>query len=260
LKTSLQDKIVFVTGGASGIGEACVRLFAGYGCNVVIGDINFDRASTIAKELKGRAVKIDVGSEASIEAAVVWAEGNVGSIDVLVTSAGVIQKPLRAHELGQDVWDRVVQIDQRGTYITCREVGTRMAKRGFGSIINIASITGLRSVPLHAYAPAKAAVISMTSCLAAEWGRSGVRVNAVSPGYTLTPALQDAIDKGERNISALTDNSAAGRLVESSEVAQVIAFLASNLASGITGVNLPVDVGWLTAGSWDAYGGVPKKM
>ena len=97
MKTSLQDQIVFVTGGASGIGEACVRLFAGYGCKVVIGDINLDRASTIAKELKGRAVEIDVGSETSIETAVVWAEENVGPIDVLVTSAGVIQKPLRAH-------------------------------------------------------------------------------------------------------------------------------------------------------------------
>jgi NAD(P)-dependent dehydrogenase (short-subunit alcohol dehydrogenase family) len=128
-----------------------------------------------------------------------------------------------------------------------------------GSIINIASIPGMRSVPLHAYAPAKASVISMTCCLAAEWGRSGVRVNAVSPGYTLTPALKDAIDKDERDVFAISNNSVAGRLVEPNEVAKAIAFLASNFASGITDFNLPVDVGWLVSGSWDTYGGEASK-
>ena len=128
-----------------------------------------------------------------------------------------------------------------------------------GSIINIASIPGMRSVPLHAYAPAKAAVISMTCCLAAEWGRSGVRVNAVSPGYTLTLALKDAIDKDERDVSAISNNSMAGRLVEPNEVAKAIAFLASNHASGITSANLPVGVGWLLSGSWEMYGGGSRK-
>ena len=103
-------------------------------------------------------------------------------------------------------------------------------------------------------------MISMPCCLAAEWGRSNARVNAASPGYTLTPALKDAIDKDERDVSAISNNSAAGRLVEPNEVAKAIAFLASNLASGITGVNLPVDVGWLVSGSWDTYGGVPERI
>jgi NAD(P)-dependent dehydrogenase (short-subunit alcohol dehydrogenase family) len=127
-----------------------------------------------------------------------------------------------------------------------------------GSIINIASITGMRSVPLHAYAPAKAAVISMICWLATEWGRSGVRVNAVSPGYTLTPALKDAIDKDERDVSAISNNSMAGRSVEPNEVAKAIAFLASNHASGITSANLPVGIGWLLSGSWEMYGGGQK--
>jgi NAD(P)-dependent dehydrogenase (short-subunit alcohol dehydrogenase family) len=153
-------------------------------------------------------------------------------------------------------WDDVVRIDQRGTYVASVAFGRRMATRGRGSIVNIASIAGMRSMPLHAYAPAKAAVIAMTECLAAEWGRSGVRVNAVSPGYTLTPALQAAIDKGERDVSALNDNSALGRMVTPEDVARAVAFLASDGASAITGINLPVDCGWLVAPSWHTYGGV----
>jgi NAD(P)-dependent dehydrogenase (short-subunit alcohol dehydrogenase family) len=131
-----------------------------------------------------------------------------------------------------------------------------MIARRRGSIVNIASIAGMRSMPLHAYAPAKAAVISMTACLAAEWGPAGVRVNAVSPGYTLTPALQDAIDRGERDVSNLSNNAALKRLVTPEEIAAVVAFLASDAASAMTGVNVPVDCGWLAATPWNTYGGL----
>lgn len=111
-------------------------------------------------------------------------------------------------------------------------------------------------MPLHAYAPAKAAVISITECLAAEWGPAGVRVNAVSPGYTRTPALQAAIDKGEREVSLLEKNAALGRLVEPKEIAKVVAFLLSAEASAISGANVPVDCGWLAATPWNTYGGL----
>jgi NAD(P)-dependent dehydrogenase (short-subunit alcohol dehydrogenase family) len=116
----------------------------------------------------------------------------------------------------------------------------------------------MRSMPLHAYAPAKAAVIAMTECLAAEWGPARVRVNAVSPGYTRTPALQAAIDRGERDVSALERNAALGRLVEPAEIARVVAFLASSDAAAITGANIPVDCGWLVAVSWNTYGGLRR--
>jgi NAD(P)-dependent dehydrogenase (short-subunit alcohol dehydrogenase family) len=155
-------------------------------------------------------------------------------------------------------WDEVVRVDQRGTYVAAVVFGTRMAARRRGSIVNIASVAGMRSMPLHAYAPAKAAVIAMTECLAAEWGPAQVRVNAVSPGYTRTPALQAAIDKGERDVSALERNAALGRLVEPAEIARAVAFLASPDAAAITGANLPVDCGWLVAGSWHTYGGLRR--
>jgi NAD(P)-dependent dehydrogenase (short-subunit alcohol dehydrogenase family) len=175
-----------------------------------------------------------------------------------VNSAGVIQVPVPPERLSMDTWDEVVRVDQRGTYVASVVFGVRMAARRRGSIINIASIAGMRSMPLHTYAPAKAAVISMTECLAAEWGPSQVRVNAVSPGYTRTPALQDAIDKGQRDVSRLESNSALGRMVEPADIARATAFLASDDAAAITGVNLPVDCGWLVAGSWHTYGGLRR--
>jgi len=105
----------------------------------------------------------------------------------------------------------------------------------------------------HAWLPPRA---ECPECLAAEWGRSGVRVNAVSPGYTLTPALQSAIDKGQRDVSLLNENSALGRMVSTEEVARAVCFLASEDASAITGANLPVDCGWLVTPSWHTYGGL----
>jgi NAD(P)-dependent dehydrogenase (short-subunit alcohol dehydrogenase family) len=140
--------------------------------------------------------------------------------------------------------------------MSCLTFGRRMATAGRGAIVNIASVTSFRSVPLHAYAPAKAAVVSITECLAAEWGRSGVRVNAVAPGYTLTPALQAAIDAGERDVAVLAQNAALGRMVAPEEVAKACRFLVSDDAAAITGVTLPVDAGWLVATSWVSYGGL----
>ena len=256
MRASLENKVTLITGGASGIGEACARLFASYGCQTIVADINVARARIVADSIGGHAVALDVANEVGVDSAVAQIEADIGPVDILVTCAGVIQRPLAVSDLSMEDWDTVVRIDQRGTYVTCRSVGLRMAHRRSGAIVNIASIAGMRSMPLHAYAPAKAAVISMTECLAAEWGRSGVRVNTVSPGYTRTPALQDAINKGERDVSALEDTSAMGRMVEPSEIASAVAFLASDHASAITGINLPVDLGWLVAGSWMSYGGV----
>jgi NAD(P)-dependent dehydrogenase (short-subunit alcohol dehydrogenase family) len=250
------EGIAVVTGGASGIGAACCRVLAAVGAIVAVLDRDETRANALAAEIHGQAWAVDVGDETAIEACAGAIEAAVGSVNILVNSAGVIQVPVTPEQLAMSAWDDVVRIDQRGTYVASVAFGRRMATRGRGSIVNIASVAGMRSMPLHAYAPAKAAVIAMTECLAAEWGRSGVRVNAVSPGYTLTPALQAAIDKGERDVSALTDNSALGRMVTPEDVARTVAFLASEDASAITGINLPVDCGWLVAPSWHTYGGI----
>jgi NAD(P)-dependent dehydrogenase (short-subunit alcohol dehydrogenase family) len=248
--------VAAVTGGASGIGAACCRLLAARGAKVAVLDRDGERGRDVARAINGTAWVVDVADEAELESAAQALESELGPVEVLVNSAGIIQVPLRPSELSMAAWDEVVRVDQRGTYLASVVFARRMLTRRRGSIINIASIAGMRAMPLHAYAPAKAAVIAMTACLAAEWGPSGLRVNAVSPGYTRTPALQAAIDKGERDVSLLARNAALGRLVEPEEVARVVAFLASPEASAITGANIPVDCGWLAATPWNTYGGL----
>jgi NAD(P)-dependent dehydrogenase (short-subunit alcohol dehydrogenase family) len=247
--------IALVTGGASGIGAACARELAARGAKIVLMDRD-ERVHAIAKEVGGCAWIADVADEDAMQRSAQEIERQVGPVDILVNSAGIIQVPLPPEKLTMKTWDEVVRVDQRGTYVACVAFGLRMAARRRGSIVNIASIAGMRSMPMHAYTPAKAAVISMTQCLAAEWGPSQVRVNAVSPGYTRTPALQGAIDKGERDIRALTGNAALGRMVEPEEIAKAVAFLAGPDSAAITGANLPVDCGWLVTPSWHTYGGL----
>jgi NAD(P)-dependent dehydrogenase (short-subunit alcohol dehydrogenase family) len=247
--------VAVVAGGASGIGAACARELAARGARVALLDRD-ERVHAVAREVNGRGWLADVADQPALEQCADAIEAELGPVQVLVNSAGVIQVPLPPQRLSMATWDEVVRVDQRGTYLAAMVFGARMAARGGGSIVNIASIAGMRSMPLHAYAPAKAAVIAITECLAAEWGPAGVRVNAVSPGYTRTPALQAAIDKGERDVSALARNAALGRLVEPDEIARAVAFLAGPEAAAITGVNLPVDCGWLVTGSWHTYGGL----
>ena len=250
-------RVAAVTGGASGIGAACCRILAARGARVAVLDRDLARAEAVAREVGGAAFALDVATMAANDAAAAAVEAQLGPVDIVVTSAGVIQRPLRAEDLPERDVEDVVRIDQIGTWNSAVAFGRRMAVRGRGAIVTIASIAGIRSMPLHAYSPAKAAVIEMTRCLAAEWGRSGVRVNAVSPGFTRTPALQAAIDKGERDVSLLEGNSALGRMVTPEEIAEAVCFLASDAARMITGINLPVDAGWLVAGSWATYGGLP---
>lgn len=248
-------RVSVVTGGASGIGAACVQSLLGRGDEVLIVDL--ERALDAADQIGGvKRYACDVSDEDAVGALAQRIAHDVGPVDLLVNSAGVIQRPVPPDELTMGDWDHVVAVDQRGTYLCCVAFGARMANAGSGCIINIASVAGSRSMPLHAYAPAKAAVLSMTQCLASEWGRSGIRVNAISPGYTLTPALRKAIDAGERDQVQLAAQTALGRLVDPEHIAQAVLFLSSEAAEVITGINLPVDAGWLVGTSWQTYGGV----
>lgn len=248
--------VAVVTGGASGIGAACVRVLAARGATIAVLDRDEGKASPIAREVGGKAYAADVGVEETVAAAADRIEREMGPVTLLVNSAGIIQVPVRPGDLDMKTYDDIVRVDQRGTWVASVAFAKAMLQRRAGVIVNIASIAGMRAMPLHAYAPAKAAVISMTECLAAEWGPSGIRVVSVSPGYTRTPALQGAIDKGERDVSLLEKNAALQRLVEPDEIANVVAFLASREASAMTGVNVPVDCGWLAATPWNTYGGL----
>ncbi len=246
-------RVAVVTGGASGIGAACARLLAEHGARVVIAD------RKPADVTAAQTVAIDVANENSVAAALEEIESRIGPVQVLVNSAGVLQRTLPPEQLALAEWDFVARVDLRGTYVCCAAFGARMAARRAGAIVNIASVAGMRSGPLHSYGPAKAGVIHLSECLAAEWGPKGVRVNTVSPGFTQTPALDKGKADGTLEDATMAASTALGRLIRPEEIAAAVVFLASDLASAITGVNLPVDAGFLVATPWAAYGGLRRR-
>lgn len=253
---SFQGVVAAVTGGGSGIGEACARALAAKGAKVAVLDLNAEAAQRVASEIGGIGFAVDISDAESTTAVAAQVETALGSVKVLIASAGIAQPARPPEALKQSTWDKIVSVDLRGTWLTCVAFGNRMALSGGGSIVNIASVAGCTGTPLHAYGPAKAGVIAMTTNLAVEWGRSGVRVNAVSPSHTLTPYVREAIESGRRDLAELADNTALGRVITPEEVAAAVLFLASPEASAITGINLPVDAGWLSVGGWHSYGGV----
>ncbi|MFM8466135.1 MAG: SDR family NAD(P)-dependent oxidoreductase [Oxalobacteraceae bacterium] len=249
--------LTVVTGGASGIGAACVRHHVKRGDTVIVLDLPTAWSDAKANDLGVTAFyACDVLEDQRVRDLADIIEKEHGPIDCLINSAGILQRKLPPEQLPMDHWDAVTNIDLRGTYLCCAVFGARMAARGHGAIVNIASITSFRSSPLHAYGPAKAAVASLTMGLAAEWGRSGVRVNAVAPGFTLTEGLQAAIDRGDRDPAELAQPSAMNRLVMPDEVADGIGFLLSDAARAITGITMPIDCGWMAGSTWDTWGGM----
>jgi NAD(P)-dependent dehydrogenase (short-subunit alcohol dehydrogenase family) len=258
MQIDFSGRLAVVTGGASGIGEACVKVLAAAGARVVVADRNLPAAQAVAAACGGVAVALDVGDDASVDAAVAAVQAQCGVPQVLVNSAGVLQRTLPPEELTLREWDFVARVDLRGTYLCCARFGAAMARAGGGAIVNIASVAGMGSGPLHSYGPAKAGVINLTECLAAEWGPKGVRVNAVSPGFTHTPALDKGIATRTLTTGEMSGNSALGRLIEPCEIAHAVAFLASAQAAAITGINLPVDAGYLVAVPWASYGGLRR--
>ena len=248
------DGIVLVTGGSRGIGAATAALLAQQGQCVVIVDI-------APEPLPGTKAILwpepfDVANESDVVGGIAAIEAAHGAVTGLVNAAGVFGKMHIAQRVRMDNWDREINFDLRGTFLVARSVGECMVRRRHGSIVNVASISGMTSGPVHAYAAAKAGVIQLTQTLAAEWGRAGVRVNAVSPGFTRTVALEAGIASGALDKDRLARNSAMNRLVEPAEVAQAIVWLLGPLSSAVTGINLPVDAGFIAGATWDAYGGL----
>ncbi len=249
-------RVVVVTGGASGIGLASAGVLAERGWKVVIADLDLDRCHVAAKPIGAEAVAFDVSDETATESALAEVESRVGPIEALLANAGLIQPPKTPEDFAFSHFDEIVSVNLRGVYVSCVLAGKRMAKRGHGGIVITGSIVASRAMPLHSYAPTKAAVVHMAKCLAADWGRSGVRVNSVSPGFTATPPLLAAIERGQRDEKALTEGSAMGRMVKPEEIGKAVAFLLSDDSSAITGVDLPVDAGWLVGSHLGPYGGV----
>lgn len=255
-----EKQVAVVTGGASGIGEAAARRFVEAGWSVVIGDINETRGMAIAQELGKAAqfLRLDVASEDDVKLFCDKVYALHQDVDAVVNSAGLLQNPVRIAELDMAEFDRIHAVNVRGTLLVNRCFSTRMAKRGKGAIINLCSLTSFRPSGQVAYTMGKASLKMLTELMAAELGPKGIRVNAVAPGYTMTPAMKARIDKGERDPKIVIDKSALRRFVEPREVGDAILFLCSDAASAITGVTLPIDAGWLATSAYAAYAAQPR--
>ncbi|HTN97022.1 MAG TPA: SDR family oxidoreductase [Nordella sp.] len=260
--TKTENRVAVVTGGASGIGEAVLRRFAEAGWQVVSADIDTRRGEAIVAELSRAGVqslfiRADMAEESDIEKLAAEVHERFGTADALVNSAGLLQNAVRVVDMDIAEFDRIQAVNVRGTLLASRCFGKAMCAEGSGSIVNLCSLTGIRPSAQPAYAVGKAGLDMLTQILAAEFGPQGVRVNAVAPGYTLTPAMQARIDSGARDPKRVTENSALGRFVAPREVADAILFLCSDMASAITGVTLPIDCGWLATSAYKSYAAQP---
>lgn len=247
----LVDRIVLVTGGASGIGRECVLALARDGALVAIADTNRDGAEAVADEVRALGHRaygcsFDVRDAAATEATVATVEDELGPIDGLITAAG-ISRPFLATDMPAEIWEAVIGVNLTGTFYSCQAVGRRMVSRGRGAIVTIGSTSSLGGQAARAnYCASKAGVVGLTRDLAIEWGSYGVRINAVGPSATDTPMIRNGLPATfvER---VMEDRTPLGRLCRPEEIANVCLFLLSDLASYMTGALVMAD-GGVTAG------------
>jgi len=246
----LQDKVAIITGGASGIGLATVRKFVREGAKVVVADIDLGRAQAVVAEVEemgfpgaATAVQVDVSDYAQVEAMVAHGVATFGKIDAIFNNAGIAGgKPLLEHDPAVDYFP-MMRIDMDGVYYGILAAGRQFAKQGTGGvIISTSSIYGEQAAELaFSYSAAKAAVISFTRSAAYELAEHGIRAVAITPGRVGTPIIKQ-FDQGL--LDTFASEQLRGKLTEPEEIADVVAFLASDEANVINGTVVSVDDGY----------------
>jgi NAD(P)-dependent dehydrogenase (short-subunit alcohol dehydrogenase family) len=241
-----------VTGAAQGLGLVTARRLAAAGYRVVLTDMQ--DVSAQAASISGAAIGIsgDVSSEAFVEDMAGRIAKDFGGAQVLVNNAGIsLIQP--AEDTTLDQWQKMMAVNLQGPFLLCRAFGRQMLSAGKGSIVNVASVAGLGGV-IHrsAYNTSKHGLIGLTRTLAGEWGGRGVRVNAVCPGWIKTEMDVKDMGSGAYDDTDIINRVPMARFAMPEDVAEGIAFLASDAASFINGVSLPVDGGWTGDISWDS--------
>ena len=228
-----------VTGGGSGIGAAVARRLSADGVDLVVTDASLAAAEAVAAELGASALQLDVRDEEQVAPA-------MAGIDVLINVAG-IGSTTNAPETSLEVWEKVFAVNARGTFLCCKHAIPGMAARGHGSIVNIASVAALVGLRNRAaYSASKGAVVALTRALAIDHVGDGIRVNAVCPGTVDSPWVRRLVEEAGESLDALRARQPMGRLGTPEEIAESVAYLASDRAAFITGSVLVID-GGLTA-------------
>ena len=249
----LQDQVVFVTGGGSGIGRAICELFAQEGAIAVAADLIPERAIETAERITdagGRALglEIDVADAAKVQSAIDAAIAHYGQIDILVNNAGLSVGD-RITDFDEAMWDLNIDVVLKGVYLCSRAVLPGMIERRSGVILNIGSVNGLLAIGESAYSAAKAGMVNLTQNMAIHYGDDGIRVNLIAPGTIRTPIWDERLKAEPDAFEQLTPWYPLGRVGVPEDIAKAALFLCSDDASWITGVALPVD-GGLTAGNY----------
>lgn len=252
----LESKVAVITGGASGIGRASAERFAQEGARVLVADTDMDAATAVADVLQtggaeAMAMRCDVRDRGEVDALVARALDSYGRLDVLVNSAGISGRHVPEGADFEAAWKLLMDVNVHGTVLVTHAAVAAMLKSGGGSIINLASIMSVVVHPpglglsdgFNPYSPTKGAVMQHTRDVAVRFAREGIRANAVCPGFVETP-LTAGITSNPNLRSAVVERHPAGRLGTPEEIANVIAFLASDEASFVTGAVWMVDGGY----------------
>ena len=242
----LSGRVCVVTGGAQGIGEACIRRFAREGALVVVADIDDARGAALAGELGGMYVHCDVGDKAQVDALVAQTMAAHGRIDVLVNNAGIF-RAADFLEVTEADFDTVLRINLKGSFLVGQAVAREMAKVGRGSIVNLSSVNGMLAIPtIASYNVSKGGINQLTRVMALALADKGIRVNAVAPGTIATELAAKAVLTSEEAKARIMSRTPMKRLGDPSEIADTVAYLASDAASYITGEIVVVDGGRMT--------------
>jgi NAD(P)-dependent dehydrogenase (short-subunit alcohol dehydrogenase family) len=245
-----EGRVVFVTGGASGLGEAAAQRFADEGAKVVIADVNADAAEKAASALPdAMAVVVDVSDSSSVQAAIDATVQQYGQLDVIFNNAGITGEQQPLHEMTDENWQAVTAVDGDGVFHVMKHGIAAMLEGGGGAIVNMSSTAGLTAQSnISGYTFAKAGVIGLTRSAAVEYADRGIRVNAVAPTTVMTPLVRNFIasaDDPEEMMERLSNFNPMPGFPEMADVAAVVAFLASDDARWVTGHTIPVDGGYV---------------